>query len=145
MGLGSVCTGPALELHLKGSSASRETTQGEILVAKFLAVNGPRGTYSHAYTTNTQSILAFPPTIPIIIHHQKRHDSLTWISRADQSFMTTTPKMRSSAFSMGIGSPSGLGGPPKQTHRENSNNHIPNKDSDKEPYRQRKPSPTQSP
>ena len=30
-----------------GASASIVTTQGEIVVAKFLAVNGPRGMYSH--------------------------------------------------------------------------------------------------
>ena len=39
---------PALGAHLKGVKASKETTQGLIEVQKFLAVNGPRGTYSHA-------------------------------------------------------------------------------------------------
>ncbi len=40
------------------------TTQGEIEVAKFLARNGPSGTYSQA-----------------------------WMSRADQSLTSTIPKM----------------------------------------------------
>ena len=48
-----------------GSSASTVTTQGLTLVAKFLALNGPSGTISHACT-----------------------------SRADQSLSSTTPNSR---------------------------------------------------
>jgi hypothetical protein len=33
--------------HRKGASASHVTTQGEMLVAKFFARNGPSGWYSH--------------------------------------------------------------------------------------------------
>lgn len=39
MGLGSA----------KGNSASMGTTQGEMVVPKFLPRKGPRGTYSHAW------------------------------------------------------------------------------------------------
>lgn len=35
----------------KGSRASMRTTQGEMVVAKDLLVNGPSGTYSHAWTS----------------------------------------------------------------------------------------------
>ena len=34
-------------LTLKGINASMGTTQGDIEVPKFLAKNGPNGTYSH--------------------------------------------------------------------------------------------------
>lgn len=36
------------KVTLKGSKASRVTIQGEIVVKKFLALNGPKGTYSQA-------------------------------------------------------------------------------------------------
>jgi hypothetical protein len=62
-----VCT-PALVGHAKGASASTVTTQGEMVVAKFLAPNGPSGTYSNF-----------------------------WMSRALQSLHSTKPKMRSAA------------------------------------------------
>mmetsp|Transcript_14436 Transcript_14436/g.36804 ORF Transcript_14436/g.36804 Transcript_14436/m.36804 type:complete len:204 (-) Transcript_14436:524-1135(-) len=71
--------------HLKGSRASKVTIQGEIVVQKFLAPKGPRGTYSHF-----------------------------WISRALQSFMSTTPKILSSASSMEMGSPCLLPVPTKK-------------------------------
>ncbi len=47
-----------------GANASMGTTQGEMVVAKFFAKKGPRGTYSHF-----------------------------WMSRALQSFINTMPKM----------------------------------------------------
>ena len=59
-GAGS-CFGPAVR---NGSSAASGTTHGEIDVPKFLARNGPSGTYSHA-----------------------------WMSRALQSLTSTRPKM----------------------------------------------------
>ena len=46
-----------------GASASMSTTHGEIVVAKFLLLNGPSGTVSHV-----------------------------WMSRADQSLSPTSPK-----------------------------------------------------
>lgn len=52
----------------KGWSASRVTIQGEIVVRQFLPVNGPSGTYSHA-----------------------------WTSLIDQSFNKTNPKIEFSA------------------------------------------------
>src|SRR5690606_38258293 len=58
------------------SSASRGTTHGEIEVAKLLPRNGPSGTYSQ-----------------------------DWMSRADQSLTSTTPKTRSANSSQGTGSP----------------------------------------
>jgi hypothetical protein len=70
-------------LHRALSKASIVTTHGEIVVPKFLAVKGPSGTYSHFC-----------------------------ISRADQSFMITRPKIRSPALSMDIGSPTLFSSPP---------------------------------
>src|SRR5690606_14174550 len=61
---------------LKGSKACKVTIHGEMEEAKFLAKNGPSGTYSHF-----------------------------WISRALQSLNKTNPKIYSSASSIGIGSP----------------------------------------
>lgn len=46
-GVGFSCTGPKLGSQRNGSSAARGTTHGEMVVAKFLAPNGPSGTYSH--------------------------------------------------------------------------------------------------
>mmetsp|Transcript_8503 Transcript_8503/g.20179 ORF Transcript_8503/g.20179 Transcript_8503/m.20179 type:complete len:227 (+) Transcript_8503:105-785(+) len=65
-----------------GSSASSVTTHGEMVVAKFLPRNGPSGTYSHF-----------------------------WMSRADQSFMSTRPNMCCLASRMAIGWPSALPAP----------------------------------
>ena len=42
---------PALDAQRKGSSASNDTTHGDTDVAKFLAPNGPSGTYSHRCTS----------------------------------------------------------------------------------------------
>ena len=60
------------------------TTQGLIVVAKFFALNGPSGWYSHF-----------------------------WTSRADQSFTMHRPKMWSSAAAIGIRRPIALPGPVK--------------------------------
>ena len=60
------------------------TIQGEMVVPKFLPRKGPRGTYSHL-----------------------------WMSRADQSFSSTAPKMWSQALDIGIVSPSCEPGPTK--------------------------------
>jgi len=76
------CT-PALVGHAKGASASRVTTHGEIVVAKFLAPKGPSGTYSNF-----------------------------WMSRALQSLHSTKPKMCSAARSIVSGVPSGGVSPP---------------------------------
>ena len=62
-----------------GSSASKVTIQGETEDAKFLPKKGPKGTYSHF-----------------------------WISLALQSLKRTSPKIYSSASSIGIGSPKSL-------------------------------------
>lgn len=70
--------------HLNGSRASSVTTQGDMVVAKFLPLNGPSGTASHF-----------------------------WMSRALQSFMMTMPKTWSSAFLMGMLDPCSLPGPMK--------------------------------
>src|SRR4051794_12100919 len=56
-----------------GSSASSVTTHGDMVLAKLLARNGPSGWYSH-----------------------------DWMSRADQSFSSTTPNTWSSALAMPI-------------------------------------------
>ena len=69
---------------LNGSSASSVTTQGETVVPKFLARNGPSGTYSHF-----------------------------WISRALQSLTRTMPKRCAGASPTGTGRPSSLPGPTK--------------------------------
>ena len=48
-----------------GASASMVTTQGEIVVAKFFAVNGPSGTYSHFWISRAEKdseITIFIPT-----------------------------------------------------------------------------------
>src|SRR5690242_7198536 len=66
-------------LTLNGSNASARTTHVLIVVPKFFALNGPRGTYSQA-----------------------------WMSRADQSFIKTTPKRLSAALSIDIGVPCSL-------------------------------------
>ena len=78
------CTGFSTR---NGCSASMVTTQGDMVVLKFLARNGPRGTYSHFC-----------------------------ISRALQSFMTTMPKICWSHDCTGMGSPSGLPGPMKNAY-----------------------------
>lgn len=39
---------------INGLRASMVTTQGEIVVAKFLARNGPRGTYSHFWMSRAE-------------------------------------------------------------------------------------------
>ena len=62
--------------HLKGSNAAIVTIHGDIVDAKLLPKNGPRGTYSHPC-----------------------------ISLALQSLNITLPKMCSSAFFMFMGSP----------------------------------------
>ena len=70
----------------RGHARARELRErhhpGEIDVANDLPRNGPSGWYSQA-----------------------------WMSRADQSFSSTTPNMWSSARSIGTGSPIGLGTP----------------------------------
>jgi hypothetical protein len=50
-----------------GSSASINTTQGDIVVAKDLLVNGPSGTYSHACTSlaAAKEKSAHRPKLPI--------------------------------------------------------------------------------
>jgi hypothetical protein len=58
------------------------TIHGEMVVAKFLARNGPSGWYSQV-----------------------------WISRADQSLSSTMPNQSSSACSMSMGWPGGLPAP----------------------------------
>ena len=58
------------------------TTQGEMVEAKLLPRNGPSGWYSQA-----------------------------WMSRADQSLNSTTPKICSRAFDSGTGLPCALPGP----------------------------------
>src|ERR1700730_14366035 len=68
----------------KASRASKVTIQGEMLVQKFFARNGPSGWYSQA-----------------------------WMSRALQSFIKTKPKMCSTARSIGTGWPNELDGPIK--------------------------------
>mmetsp|Transcript_13634 Transcript_13634/g.23349 ORF Transcript_13634/g.23349 Transcript_13634/m.23349 type:complete len:248 (+) Transcript_13634:849-1592(+) len=70
--------------HRNGSRASRVMIQGDMEVAKFLALNGPSGTYSHRCT-----------------------------SRALQSFMITMPKMCSWALLTSTGRPCSLPGPTK--------------------------------
>src|SRR3546814_13200180 len=64
----------------KGAIASAVTTQGEMVDWKFLARNGPRGTYSQA-----------------------------WKSRADQSLSRPKPAICSAASPIGAVSPSELG------------------------------------
>ncbi len=66
----------------KGAMASAVTTQGEMVDWKFLARNGPRGTYSHA-----------------------------WKSRADQSLSRQKPAIWFAASAIGTGSPSALPAP----------------------------------
>ena len=61
------------------------TIQGEMVVAKLFARNGPSGWYSHC-----------------------------WTSRADQSFTRHNPKMWSFASSIGIRRPSSFPWPTKQ-------------------------------
>ena len=67
------------------------TIQGDIEVAQFLELNGPRGVDSHL-----------------------------WMSLALQSFMSTSPKMWSVAWDNGMGSPWGLGDPPMKQPISNS-------------------------
>ena len=69
----------------KGASASMVTTQGEMVLLKFLARNGPSGWYSQV-----------------------------WMSRADQSLRRQRPKRRAPACSMGTGSPCALPRPTKK-------------------------------
>ena len=75
----------------KGSSASSVTIQGEIVVKQFFPVNGPSGTYSHA-----------------------------WTSLIDQSFSKTIPKIDFSASYIFILLPSSLTGLPIKKPISNS-------------------------
>src|ERR1700733_3674447 len=78
-GLGS-SAGRGVAGTRKGSRAAMGVIQGEMVVAKFLERNGPRG-----------------------------WDSQDWRSRADQSLRRPTPKMCWAALLMGMGAPRGLG------------------------------------
>ena len=66
------------------------TTQGEMEVPMFFAPKGPRGTYSHFWMSLEQDRSSNPNPEPHL---------------ADQSFMTTTPKMCSPASSAVMTSP----------------------------------------
>lgn len=82
------------------------TTQGLMEVAKFLAVKGPSGTYSHFWMSLHHHAAAGGEMVreegallplPNVVGGRRY--------LADQSFMSTRPKMRSSASSIVRGRP----------------------------------------
>uniref|UniRef100_A0A7G3B3U7 Uncharacterized protein n=1 Tax=Lutzomyia longipalpis TaxID=7200 RepID=A0A7G3B3U7_LUTLO len=76
---------------MNGSRAATVTTHGKMVVPRFFAVNGPRGTYSHF-----------------------------WISLALQSFMTVNPKILLRLSVTLTRSPSCVSGPPMKKAISNS-------------------------
>lgn len=90
----------------KGSNASKVTIQGEIVVPKFFPRNGPRGWYSNCWISRATQVHI--STLNFMMSHKEE-------SRLPlQSFITTIPKIWSSALSTGIRSPNGLPTPTKK-------------------------------